>query len=111
VGYLLAGVPGALLATVGIFLPAFIFVSITGPLIPRLRESPILAGLLDGANVVSLALMAGVTWQLGQASVFEPIPALIALVSLVLLFRTEINPVWLVIGGGVIGLLCWIFLV
>jgi chromate transporter len=111
VGYLLAGVPGALLATVGIFLPAFVFVAITGPLIPRLRESPFLAGLLDGANVVSLALMAGVTWQLGQASVFEPIPALIALVSLVLLFRTEINPVWLVIGGGVIGLNSWIILV
>jgi chromate transporter len=109
VGYLLAGVPGALLATVGIFLPAFVFVSITGPLIPRLRESPILAGLLDGANVVSLALMAGVTWQLGRASIFEPIPALIALVSLVLLFKTEINPVWLVIGGGVIGLISWIF--
>jgi chromate transporter len=110
VGYLLAGIPGALLATVGIFLPAFVFVAITGPLIPRLRESPILAGLLDGANVVSLALMAGVTWQLGWASVFEPIPALIAFVSLVLLFRTEINPVWLVIGGGVIGLISWIFL-
>lgn len=111
VGYLLAGVPGALLATVGIFLPAFVFVAITGPLIPRLRESPILAGLLDGANVVSLALMAGVTWQLGRASVFEPIPALIALVSLVLLFKTEINPVWLVIGGGVIGIISYIFLV
>ena len=111
VGYLLAGVPGALLATVGIFLPAFIFVAITSPLIPRLRKSPILAGLLDGANVVSLALMAGVTWQLGQASVFEPIPALIALVSLVLLLRTEINPVWLMIGGGIIGLVSWIFLV
>jgi chromate transporter len=111
VGYLLAGVPGALLATVGIFLPAFVFVAITGPLIPRLRESPLLAGLLDGANVVSLALMAGVTWQLGRASVFEPIPALIALVSLVLLFKTEINPVWLVIGGGVVGLISWIFLV
>ena len=111
VGYLLAGVPGALLATVGIFLPAFIFVAITGPLIPRLRESPILAGLLDGANVVSLALMAGVTWQLGRASIFEPIPALIALASLVLLIRTEINPVWFVIGGGVIGLISWIFLV
>jgi chromate transporter len=110
VGYLLAGVPGALLATVGIFLPAFVFVAITGPLIPRLRESPILAGLLDGANVVSLALMAGVTWQLGRASIFEPIPALIALVTLVLLFRTKINPVWLVIGGGVIGLISWIFL-
>jgi chromate transporter len=109
VGYLLAGVPGALLATVGIFLPAFVFVAITGPLIPRLRESPSLAGLLDGANVVSLALITGVTWQLGQASVFEPIPALIALVSLALLFRTEINPVWLVIGGGVTGLVSWIF--
>jgi chromate transporter len=110
VGYLLAGVPGALLATVGIFLPAFVFVAITGPLIPRLRESPILAGLLDGANVVSLALMAGVTWQLGRASIFEPIPALIALVTLVLLFRTKINPVWLMIGGGFIGLISWIFL-
>ncbi|MDQ3926100.1 MAG: chromate efflux transporter [Actinomycetota bacterium] len=110
VGYLLAGVPGALLATVSIFLPAFVFVAITGPLIPHLRESPILAGLLDGANVVSLALMSGVTWQLGRASVFEPIPALIALVSLVLLFGTKINPVWLVIGGGVIGLISWIFL-
>jgi chromate transporter len=95
VGYLLAGVPGALLATVGIFLPAFVFVAITGPLIPRLRESPILAGF---------------TWQLGRATIFEPIPALVALVSLVLLFRTEINPVWLVIGGGVIGLISWIFL-
>ena len=111
VGYLLAGVPGALLATVGIFLPAFVFVAITSPLIPRLRESPILAGLLDRANVVSLALMAGVTWQLGRASVFEPIPALIALVSLVMLFKAEINPVWLVIGGGVIGLISVIFLV
>ena len=111
VGYLLAGVPGALLATSGIFLPAFVFVAITGPIIPRLRESPILAGLLDGANVVSLALMAGVTWQLARASVFEPIPASIALVALTLLFGTKINPVWLVIGGGVIGLLCWIFLV
>ena len=111
VGYLLAGVPGALLATVGIFLPAFVFVALTGPIIPRLRDSPILAGLLDGANVVSLALMAGVTWQLARASIFEPIPALIALVSLVLLFWTEINPVWLVIGGGIIGLISWIFLV
>ena len=111
VGYLLAGVPGALLATLGIFLPAFVFVAITGPIIPRLRESPILAGLLDGANVVSLALMAGVTWQLARASVLEPIPASIALVALILLFGTNINPVWLVIGGGVIGVISWIFLV
>ena len=104
VGYVLAGVPGALLATVGIFLPAFVFVAVTGPIIPRLRESPVLAGLLDGANVVSLALMAGVTWQLGWASMVGPIPALIALATLALLFVTKLNPAWLVIGGGAIGL-------
>jgi chromate transporter len=104
VGYVLAGVPGAILATVGIFLPAFFFVAITGPIIPRLRNSPVLAGLLDGANVVSLALMAGVIWQLGQATVTEPILALLALAALALLFGTGINPSWLILGGGAVGL-------
>jgi chromate transporter len=104
IGYVLAGIPGAVLATLGIFLPGFVFVALTGPIIPRLRDSPVLAGLLDGANVASLALMAGVTWQLGRASLVEPIPALIALATLVLLFTTEINPAWLVLGGGSLGL-------
>jgi hypothetical protein len=76
-----------------------------GPITPRLRrESPVLSGLLDGANVVFLALMAGVTWQLGWASVVGPIPALIALATLALLFVTKLNPAWLVIGGGAVGL-------
>ena len=104
IGYVLDGVPGALLATVGIFLPAFVFVAITSPFIPRLRNSPALSGILDGVNVVSLALMAGVTWQLGRYAIFDPVSVLIALVTLVLLFATEINPAWLVIGGGAIGL-------
>ena len=104
VGYVLAGTPGALLATVGIFLPAFVLVTLTGPVIPRLRNSPTLAGVLDGANVVSLALMAGVTWQLGRAVVVEPIPALISLAALALLFGTRVNPAWLVLGGGLVGL-------
>jgi chromate transporter len=104
IGYVLDGVPGALLATVGIFLPAFVFVAITSPFIPRLRNSPALSGILDGVNVVSLALMAGVTWQLGKYAIFDPVSVLIALVALVLLFATEINPAWLVIGGGAIGL-------
>jgi chromate transporter len=104
IGYVLDGVPGALLATVGIFLPAFVFVAITSPFIPRLRNSPALSGILDGVNVVSLALMAGVTWQLGKYAIFDPVSVLIALVVLVVLFATEINPAWLVIGGGVIGL-------
>ena len=103
IGYVLAGVPGAALATVGIFLPAFVFVAGTGPFIPRLRSSPILSGILDGVNVVSLALMAGVTWQLGRSAIFDPVSVLIAAVTLVLLFATKINPAWLVIGGGMVG--------
>jgi chromate transporter len=59
IGYLLEGVPGAIIATVGIFLPAFVI--FTGSIIPRLRSSPIFSSFLDGVNAVSLALMAGVT--------------------------------------------------
>jgi chromate transporter len=103
IGYLLAGVPGAVLATVGIFLPGFVFVALTGPMIPRLRDSSVLAGLLDGVNVASLALMAGVTWQLGRASLVDPVPVLIALAALVMLFATEVIPAWLVLGGGFLG--------
>ena len=68
VGFILGGVPGALLATLAIFLPSFIFVSISNPLIPRIRNSKWMSGLLDGVNVASLGLMAAVTWQLGRAS-------------------------------------------
>jgi chromate transporter len=105
IGYVLAGISGAIAATLGIFLPGFIFVALTAPLIPRLRESPTLAAFLDGANVVSLALMAGVTWQLGQYAIDGLVPALIVLAALVLLFKTQINPAWLVIGGGIVGLI------
>lgn len=104
IGYLLEGVPGALAATVGIFLPAFVFVAITGPFIPRLRRSPVLSGLLDGVNVASLALMAAVTWQLGRATVVDPFAVAIAVVSLVLLVRFKVNSAWLVVGGGASGL-------
>ena len=104
IGYLLEGVPGAALATLGIFLPAFVFVALTGPFIPRLRRSPTLSSLLDGVNVASLALMAGVTWQLGQRVVVDPFAALIGVAALVLLIRFRVSSVWLVIGGGAAGL-------
>jgi chromate transporter len=104
VGYLLEGGLGAIVATVGIFLPAFIFVALTGPFIPRLRRSPVLSGLLDGVNVASLALMAGVTWQLGRASIVDPLTALLAVAALVWLVRFKVNSVWLVLGGGAAGL-------
>src|SRR5918994_1006583 len=103
IGYLLEGVTGAALATLGIFLPAFVFVALTGPFIPRLRRSPTLSSLLDGVNVASLALMAGVTWQLGQRVVVDPLAALIGVAALVLLVRFRVSSVWLVIGGGAAG--------
>jgi chromate transporter len=104
IGYVLAGPNGALVATAGIFLPAFIFVALSGPLVPRLRASPGAAAFLDGVNVASLALMAVVTAQLGHAALVDVPTIVLALVSAVLLVRYEINATWLVLGGAAVGL-------
>lgn len=105
IGYILGGTPGALLATLGIFLPSFIFVALSNPLIPRLRRSSWVGGLLDGVNVASLALMTAVTWQLGRASLTDPLTIVVALASFILLFRYKINTTWLIAGGAAIGLI------
>jgi chromate transporter len=105
IGFVLGGIPGALLATLAIFLPSFIFVAISNPLIPRIRNSAWVSGLLDGVNVASLGLMAAVTWQLGRASLTGPLTILIALSSFVLLIWFKVNSTWLIAGGGLIGLL------
>ncbi|MCB9148993.1 MAG: chromate efflux transporter [Caldilineaceae bacterium] len=107
VGYILAGVPGAIVATVGIFLPAFCFVAALKHLIPFLRRSIWTAALLDGVNVGALGLMMGVTWQLGRAAITDWLTALLAVVSAVILFRWQINSAWLVLAGAVIGLLLY----
>lgn len=104
IGYLLAGPWGAVLATVAIFLPAFIFVSLSGPLLPRLRKSPVAGAFLDGLNVASLALMTVVAWQLGRAAIVDPLTIALVTASLILLVWKQINSVWLVLGGGVLGL-------
>jgi len=104
VGYILGGVPGALLATLGIFLPAFIFVAISSPLIPRMRSSPWAGALLDGIIAGSLGLMAAVTVELGRASLVDPLTVGTAVVSLVVLVRFKPNATWLVLGGGLVGL-------
>lgn len=105
IGYLLCGPAGAVVATVGIFLPAFFFVAVSGPLLPRLRASPIAGGFLDGVNVASLALMAVVTWQLGVSALLDGFTVGLALVALGVLLRYRVNSIWLVLGGVVIGLL------
>lgn len=104
IGYLLGGTPGALLATLAFFLPAFVLVAVSSPFVPRLRRSPRLASLLDGVNAASLGLMAVVTWSIGRDSITDLPAALIALASLLLLARFKINSTWLITGGALIGL-------
>jgi chromate transporter len=104
IGYLLGGVPGALMATLGIFLPSFVFVAASSPFIPRLRNSPLASKLLDGVNVASLGLMAGVTLQLAQAALIDPVTIAIAIISATLLFRFRVNSTWLIAGGAIAGL-------
>lgn len=104
IGYVLSGVPGALLATLGIFLPSFVFVALSSPLIPKLRNSKFFGSLLDGINAVSLGLMAAVLVQLGRSSLIDPVTILIGLISAILLIRYRVNSTWLILGGGIIGL-------
>lgn len=104
IGYILGGLSGAVIATVGIFLPSFIFVAMSNPLIPKIRNSPWAGSFLDGVNVASLGLMAGVTWLLGRGSFPDLITAAIGVISLVLLLKFKINSTWLILGGLLIGL-------
>lgn len=106
VGYLLHGTPGALLATLAIFLPAFVFVALTNPIVRGLRRSKPLATVLDGVNAASLALMAAAGWQLGKAAVVDVWTVVLGAASLLLLLRyKKLNSVWLVLGGAAAGAL------
>ncbi|MBV9388468.1 MAG: chromate efflux transporter [Chroococcidiopsidaceae cyanobacterium CP_BM_ER_R8_30] len=104
IGYILAGIPGAIIATVGIFLPGFLFVALCRPVVAFLRQSPIAGAFLDGINVAALALMIVVTKQLAVAALINWLTVLLALASLVLLIRFCLNSVWLVLFGAIIGL-------
>lgn len=103
IGYLLGGIPGALVATVGIFLPGFFFVAVSRPLIPRIRGSKIAGAFLDGVNVGAVALMIAVSLQLGRAAVVDIVTGAIALLSAVILIRLRINSAWLILAGALVG--------
>lgn len=103
VGYVLGGPAGAALATLGIFLPAFLFVALSGPLVPRLRRSPLAGAFLDGVNAASLALMAVVTAQLGWATLRDPVGVALFAASAALLLRWRVSSSWLVLGGAAAG--------
>jgi chromate transporter len=103
VGYLLGGAPGAAVATVGIFLPAFVFVAVSAPILPRLRRSATASAVLDGVNVASLALMAVVAVQLGRTAIVDAPSAILAAASAAVLIRFRLNSAWLVLAGGALG--------
>jgi chromate transporter len=103
IGYVLAGGSGACLATAGIFLPAFFFVAISALFLTRLRRSPVASAFLDGVNAASLALMAAVTWQLGQSALTNVLSLTLFVGSAAVLMLTRLNPTWLIAAGAALG--------
>jgi len=103
IGYVVLGVPGALVSTVGIFLPSFVFVLLVGPLVPKLRTSPLAGGFLDGVNAASVGLMVAVSVTLGISSLANIGGWLIFAVSALLLLRWNLHSAWIVLGAGFAG--------
>ena len=103
IGYVVAGWMGAVVATVGIFLPGFVLVAVSGPLIPRLRRSSVAAAALDGVVAGSLALMAVVTWQLGKASIMDWTTLAIFGASLLGILVFRLNSAWLIAAAAIVG--------
>jgi len=103
IGFIVGGWFGAIVATAGIFLPGFLLVAASGPLIPRIRRSPVASAALDGVIAASLSLMAVVTWQLGKAALVDRLTLAIFVVSAALLLRLKINSAWLIVAAGITG--------
>ncbi len=104
IGYLVAGNAGAIAATVGIFLPAFVLVPAINPFVANLRKSPWTAGFLDGVNAASIGLMAAVTWELGRGTLQDIWTIWVTIASLIILLKfPKINSAWLVMAGAAIG--------
>jgi chromate transporter len=103
IGYVLGGLPGAAVATLGIFLPAFALVAVLGPFVPRLRQSRLLGAFLDGVNVAALALMGYVTLQFAQPALTNGPTVALFLASIAILSTVRINAAWLVLAGGILG--------
>jgi chromate transporter len=105
IGYLLAGNVGAIAATIGIFLPAFVLVALINPWVSKLRKSTWISAGLDGINAASLGLMGAVTYTLGRSALVDLTTVILAFVSAIAIFKFNINSAWLVIFGGIIGLI------
>jgi chromate transporter len=107
IGYVVAGWPGSVVATVGIFLPGFLLVAVSGPFLPRLRRSVVAGAALDGVVAGSLALMAVVAMQLARASIVDRRTLIVFGVSLIALLRFRVNSAWVMAGAAVVGWVMW----
>jgi chromate transporter len=105
VGFIIAGAPGAIVATVGIFLPSFLFVLVLNPLIPKMRQSVWLSAFLDAVNVAAVGLMVAVLINLGRQTFISWQSVVIALLALLASVRFKVNSAWIVLGGAVLGYL------
>jgi len=105
IGYILGGAPGAAVATVAIFLPSFFYVALLAPVLFRLRQSVWIAAFLDSVNVCAVALMSGVTIRLGADALRGWTMWAISVASLAVLLRWKVSPAWVVLAGGMAGLL------
>ena len=108
IGYVISGVPGAVVSTIAIFLPSFFFVAALNPIVPRLRHSPWTSAFLDAVNVSSVALMLAVVVKLGQTTLTGFPAWLIALAAVGVSFRWKVNATWLILGGAAVG---WVLFV
>lgn len=105
IGFVIAGWPGAIVATIGIFLPSFLFVLVLNPLIPKMRQSIWIGSFLDAVNVAAVALMVWVTYRLGVATLVSPVAWGILALAAVALFRFKLNSAWIILGGALLGVL------
>ncbi|MCG3121231.1 MAG: putative chromate transport protein [bacterium] len=106
IGYVLLGLPGAAVATIGVFLPSFIFVMLSSPLIPKLRGSPLARSFLDGVNAGALGLMLAVCFSLGLASLTSVAGGLIFGLAIIVLVVWNLNAAWIILGSACLG---WLF--
>jgi chromate transporter len=103
IGYLKGGVAGALISTLGIFLPSFAFIAIVFPLIPKLKKSALARVVLNGLNAATVGLMAAVSWQLARGAILDVFTAVEAVAAFAILLRFKLNSAWLILGGMALG--------
>lgn len=105
VGYLVCGIPGAVVATVAVFLPSFLLVGLLTKVTDKIRSKEWSSALLDGVNATALAMIAGVAVQLGGTSLVDPLTIGLCAAAALTLWRTSLNSAWLILAGGVAGVL------